>query len=115
MGLFRRITSKVRKIGAKAIHGASVGARKVANSSRRVAPLVGKAGKVISMVGAATGQPEIAAVGSSLTAASDRISRVGNMASRAQSGVEKLRKMDTTKEGIEDLVGVGKQAYGEFG
>lgn len=115
MGLFKRIGRKVRHIGQKVIEQASIGARKIAKTAKRAQPLLSKAGSIATMVGAVTGQPEIMALGQGLGEASIVAGQVGKVASASRAGVEKLRSMDTAKEGVSDLMGAGQEAYGMFG
>ena len=115
MGLFKRVARKVRKIGSKVIEQVSIGARKISKTARRAQPILAKAGQLATVVGAATGQPEIMAFGEGLGEASVIAGTVGKVADTTRSGVEKLRSMDTAKEGIKDLMGAGEEAYGMFG
>lgn len=115
MGLFKRVARKVRHIGSKVIEQVSIGARKVAKTAKRAQPILATAGKIATMVGSATGQPEIIAVGEGLGEASVIAGTVGKVATTTRSGVEKLRSMDTAQEGVKDLMGAGQEAYGMFG
>ena len=115
MGLFKRVARKVRNVGSKVIEQVSIGARKVAKTAKRAQPLLAKAGEIASVVGMATGQPEIIEFGQGLGKASDIAGKVGKVADTTRSGVEKLRSKDTAREGVEDLMGAGEEAYGMFG
>lgn len=115
MGLFKRVASKVRKVGQRALNSASVGSRRVANTVKKIQPFIAKAGKIANLIGVATGQPEIIALGEGLQEASDVASRVGKIAGSTNAGIEKLRKRDTAKEGVGDIFTAGQQAYGMFG
>lgn len=115
MGLFKRIARKVRNVGNKVVEQVSIGARKVAKTAKRAQPILAKAGKIANMVGAVTGQPEIMAFGQGLNEASVVAGTVGKVADTTRGGVEKLRSMDTAKEGMQDLMGAGQEAYGMFG
>jgi len=115
MGLFKRVAHKVRKVGQRALNTVSVGSRRVANTVKKIQPFIAKAGKIANMLGVATGQPEIIALGEGLQGASTVASKVGKIAEATNVGVEKLRKTNTAKEGVGDLLSVGKEAYGMFG
>lgn len=115
MGLFKRIGRKVRKIGQKAIEQVSIGARKISKTAKRAQPILAKAGEIASVAGAITGQPEIVALGEGLGEASMVAGAVGQVADKTRGGVEKLRKKDTTEEGIGDIMQAGQEAYGFFG
>lgn len=115
MGLFKRIGRKVRKIGQKAIEQASIGARKVAKTAKKVQPYLAKAGEIATTIGAVTGQPEIVALGEGLGEASMVAGAVGQVAEKGRGGIEKLRSMDTAKEGVQDILEAGQEGYGMFG
>lgn len=115
MGLFKRIGRKVRKVGQKAIEQASIGARKISKTAKRAQPILAKAGQIAGVVGTITGQPEIVALGEGLGEASAVAGVVGASADKARGGIEKLRKMDTAKEGVSDIMEAGQTAYGAFG
>lgn len=115
MGLFKRIGRKVRKIGQKAIEQASIGARKISKTAKRAQPYLAKAGEIASTVGAFTGQPELVGLGEGLTEASMVAGAVGQVAEKGRGGIEKLRSIDTAKQGVEEILGAGQEAYGMFG
>lgn len=115
MGLFKRIGRKVRKIGQKAIEQASIGARKVAKTAKRAQPILAKAGEIATVAGAITGQPEITALAQGLGEASVVAGGVAKVAEKGRGGIEKLRSMDTAKQGVEEILGAGQEAYGMFG
>lgn len=115
MGLFKRIGRTVRKVGQKAVEQASIGARKVAKTAKKIQPYLSKAGEIATMIGAATGQPELVGLGEGLGEASAVAGVVGGAAEQARGGIEKLRKMDTIKEGVSDIMQAGDTAYGAFG
>lgn len=114
MGLFKRIGKKVRKIGHRAINTISVGARKVSNTAKKIKPYLEKAGEIAEMVGVATGQPEILALGEGLAEGAQVAGVVSQVADKTRSGIEKVRKMDTAKDGVEELLGARDDAYGIF-
>jgi methyl-accepting chemotaxis protein len=133
MGLFRRIGRGIRKVGAKALEQISVGARKISKTAKRAQPILAQAGEVATLAGAVTGQPEIAAFGETLGQASALAGAVGGTADLARSGIksatekakgtadlarggiEKVRKLETAEEGINDIMQAGQKAYGFFG
>ena len=115
MGLFKRVSAKVRKVGQRGINQVSIGSRKLSNTVKKIQPFIAKAGKIANMIGVATGQPEIIALGEGLTGASAVASKVGKIAGSTHSGVEKLRKRHTAKEGAADIFTAAKEGYGMFG
>lgn len=115
MGLFKRISKGVRKVGQKAVEQASIGARKVAKTAKKIKPFLEKGAEIASMVGAVTGQPELVALGEGLGEVGQIAGTVGGAAEKARGGIEKLRKMDTIKEGVSDIMQAGDTAYGAFG
>lgn len=114
MGLFKRIARKVRNTGSRAIHLASVGARKISNSTKRAAPILAKAGAFISGVGTAVGVPQVAAIGAGLSELGAGAKVVSKIAGSTHSGIEKARRPESRGEGLGELMSVGRDTYDKY-
>ena len=113
MGFFKRIGRKVRNVGQRAVHLASIGARKIANSASAIQPLLAKGGAILGTVGAITGQPELVALGGVAKAASIEAAAVSKFAGAGHAAIEKGRHRDG-KAGFDDLMKVGQDAKSHF-
>lgn len=113
MGFFKRIGRKVRNVGQRAVHLASIGARKVANTAAKLQPLLAKGGAVLGTVGAITGQPELVALGGAAKLASIEANAVSKFAGASHAAIEKGRHRDG-KAGFDDLMKVGQDAKSHF-
>lgn len=109
--VFGKILRKVRKFGVKAAHNVKIGGRKMVNTSHMITKQASKVGKIVSAVGAATGNSNLSNIGQSISSTSDRVRNVTNSASRAGDSIEKAVRSGRGSDvanAFEDAKGLAK-------